>query len=186
MISSDGRRTLLLLARARIASQLAAETPIYPDRTTELSVHAGAFVTLRNRTAYPTLRGCIGRVEARESIYETILYVAGRAAFHDPRFAPIAPEEMDDLTIEISVLSAPVPVRNPGEIEVGVHGLIVSSRGDSGLLLPQVAPEQGWTRHQFLSGVCRKARLPEDAWKRDDVTLERFEALVFDELSERV
>jgi AmmeMemoRadiSam system protein A len=107
--------------------------------------------------------------------------MAVAAATRDPRFPPLRPDEIDLIVIEVSVLGDRTPIRDPREIEVGVHGLAISCRGQRGLLLPQVASESGWSAEEFLGRVCGKAQLPVDAWRAPDATVERFTAQVFAE-----
>jgi uncharacterized protein (TIGR00296 family) len=103
------------------------------------------------------------------------------AAVEDLRFAPVRGEELDDLTIEISVLTPFRRIRDPNEIEVGRHGIYIVSGGNRGLLLPQVATEYGWDLTTFLGQTCRKAGLPEDAWRSSSTSIQIFEAQVFSE-----
>ncbi len=146
----------------------------------------GVFVTLR---LYPEgdLRGCIGYPLPTLPLRLALERAAVAAATEDPRFRPVRASELDRLTVEVSVLTVPeVLVRGPPEaiaaaVRVGRDGLSVEGFGTSGLLLPQVAPEQGWTAEEFLAGVCEKAGLPANAWRRPGVILRRFEAEVFRE-----
>lgn len=169
---------LLTLARQSIAQYLEQGTvPEFSDPEPDLLRKSGAFVTLEQRGE---LRGCIGHILAKQPLYATVQQAAVSAATADPRFAPLTPEELEKISIEISVLS---PLKRPTdmeEIEVGRHGLLVAAEGTSGLLLPQVATEEGWTRQEFLRAVCRKAGLPEDAWQRG-AALYTFTAIVFSE-----
>jgi uncharacterized protein (TIGR00296 family) len=87
---------------------------------------------------------------------------------------------MNDISIEISVLTEPRVVRSPEEIVVGRDGIIIEMAGQRGLLLPQVAVEYGWTREEFLVHACRKAGLPDNAW-RNGARIYTFQALVFGE-----
>jgi len=144
----------------------------------------GVFVTLKR---YPSgaLRGCIGYPLPVFPLDAAIPRAALAAAVDDPRFPPVRSEELDRITIEVSVLTVPVPVRAarpddlPRAIEVGRDGLIVEGLGASGLLLPQVAPEQGWTEEELLDGTCEKAGLPPRAWRDPRVSVKRFEAEIF-------
>ncbi len=102
---------------------------------------------------------------------------ARAAAFDDNRFSPVTPEEATHLEIELSILSPAQPIRSE-EVEVGRHGLVISSHGRRGLLLPQVPVERGWDRTIFLEQTCRKAGLPADAWQKG-ATIEAFTAEVF-------
>ena len=123
--------------------------------------HRGAFVTLRVNGA---LRGCIGQVEAERPLVITVGECAAAAAVQDPRFPPVSPTELGDLDIEISVLSPLIDI-SPEEIEIGRHGLLISSGFQRGLLLPQVPLEWHWDAMRFLEETCRKAGLPRDAWQ---------------------
>jgi AmmeMemoRadiSam system protein A len=130
------------------------------------------------------LRGCIGRIGACQPLLETVKDVAVSSAFDDPRFPPLSPDEWPQVRIEISVLSPFERITDLQRITVGVHGLMVRNGHRSGLLLPQVATEQGWDREAFLSHSCRKAGLPADAWRSPDTRIEIFSATVFHETRE--
>lgn len=136
----------------------------------------GVFVTLKKRGQ---LRGCIGYVLPTKPLYLAVRDMAINSALRDPRFPPVAPEELPDLYVEISVMTLLQPVADPDEIVVGEDGLVIEARGQSGLLLPQVAPEQGWDRQRFLEGICMKAGLPPDAYTWEDATLHKFQAHIF-------
>lgn len=144
----------------------------------------GAFVTLERGDR---LRGCCGLPEYDGPLVEAVVRAAKRATLADPRFPSVSPPELSDLTVSVTALSPsePVPGDDPAAIreavEVGRHGLIVSHVRATGLLLPQVPVEQGWDTREFLRGVCRKAGLPPNAWRREDVDLERFTGQVFAE-----
>jgi uncharacterized protein len=148
----------------------------------------GVFVTLRR---HPTgaLRGCIGFPLPIHPLGRAIREAALSAATEDPRFPAVRGVELDGLTVEVSVLTVPVPVAGASpaervrEIRVGRDGLIVEGYGTSGLLLPQVAPEQGWSSQELLEGTCEKAGLPPTAWTDPRVRVRRFEADVFAERS---
>jgi AmmeMemoRadiSam system protein A len=125
------------------------------------------------------LRGCIGMIEARAPLWETIKRMAVQAAFEDPRFCGLAGDELDEIDIEISVLTPMRRIGDPSEIEIGNHGLFIRRGIRSGLLLPQVATEHNWNREQFVKWTCHKAGLPEEAWKDENVELYVFSADVF-------
>lgn len=178
-LSLADMRELLMLARASIECVL-NDSPMKRAQHLDKSLRepAGAFVTLHLRGE---LRGCIGYIEPRFPLHETIEEAAQKAAFEDPRFLPLSSEEFNDVEIEISVLSPLRKISDISEIEVGTHGLVVDAGYTRGLLLPQVATEYGWGRDQFLSHTCRKAGLPADAWKKKDVTISIFSSRVFSE-----
>lgn len=146
----------------------------------------GVFVTLKRHPS-GALRGCIGFPLPVFALADAIPRAALAAAVDDPRFPTVRASELGALVIEVSVLSVPEPIpsRRPDDrvaaVRVGRDGLIVEGLGSSGLLLPQVAPEQGWTSEEFLDGVCEKAGLPTRAWRDLRVTVKRFEAEVFGE-----
>ena len=105
--------------------------------------------------------------------------MAVAAGARDPRFPPVASHELDGLEVEVSVLGAVQPCQ-PEDVEVGRDGLVIEEGFRRGLLLPQVAMEQGWDRQEFLEATCRKAGLPSDAWQTG-ARLFRFEAVHFSE-----
>ena len=171
------RQALLALAREALESSVRGwPMPVAP--ADELFARrAGAFVTL---TEAGELRGCIGRPEPRDALWEVIVECAAAAALEDPRFTPVSPDELSRIRIEVSVLTPVRPVTDLRLVEVGRHGLVISQGGLRGLLLPQVAVEWGWTRDEFLSHTCRKAGLPHDAWQRGAEVF-AFEAEIFSE-----
>jgi len=169
---------LLTIARQAIVSYLSNGAPPLFTETGRLAQEGAAFVTL---TRDGQLRGCIGHTQAVQPLYQTVAECAVSAAVSDPRFPPVTREEIDDLDIEISVLTPMQLVSSLDEIEVGRDGLMMSSGRFRGLLLPQVATEYGWNRTEFLENTCRKAGLPTDAYKSSNVQIFRFQALVFGE-----
>jgi AmmeMemoRadiSam system protein A len=177
-LTEEEKRALLHTAREAINARLSKTQGKYPPATGTLSAPCGAFVTLRKRGS---LRGCIGFVTAARPLAETIREVAVSSAFEDPRFPPLRREELEDISIEISVLSPLERITDPDRIRVGTHGIMIKRGFHSGLLLPQVATEQGWDRDTFLTHTCYKAGLPADAWKDPDSRIEIFSALVFHE-----
>ncbi|MFQ6059317.1 MAG: AmmeMemoRadiSam system protein B [Anaerolineae bacterium] len=163
-LSPAEKARLLAMARETIARFLEdGFAPLYSVTEPELLRKSGAFVTLKE---HGELRGCIGYTRAERPLYLTVQAAALAAAVQDRRFPPVAPEELKDIEIEISVLSPLRPISDVSEIQVGKHGLFIVKGQKSGLLLPQVATEQGWDWEQFLRGVCRKAGLPEDCWQK--------------------
>jgi AmmeMemoRadiSam system protein A len=111
-------------------------------------------------------------------LLETVARMAVAAAIEDGRFEPVTEAELDELSIEVSALSPLEPIR-PEDVEVGRHGLLIGHGGRRGVLLPQVPEEHGWDRETFLVHTCRKAGLPDDAWKKPGVELLAFTADVF-------
>jgi AmmeMemoRadiSam system protein A len=177
MTSGDDRQLLLELARDAIEALVRVQTMPAPGHSPIFSRMAGAFVTIHKRGQ---LRGCIGHVEADEPLGRVIARCAVAAASSDPRFSPVAPDELRDLHIELSILGPLEPIQGLDDIEVGRHGLVVQQGFSRGLLLPQVAVEWKWDRETFSAETCRKAGLAPDAWTKG-AKMWRFEAEVFAE-----
>jgi AmmeMemoRadiSam system protein A len=177
-LAEQDRSILLQTAREAIGARLARRPPLFPPAPPSLSTLCGAFVTLKVRGE---LRGCIGHITASQPLVEAVKDVAVSSAFDDPRFPPLSPEEWPRVRIEISVLSPFECITDLQRITVGVHGIMVRNGHRSGLLLPQVATEQGWDREAFLAHCCRKAGLPVDAWRSPETRIEIFSATVFQE-----
>lgn len=183
MIGENQRAFLLSLARAAIVSYLDNKVPVPACPADALyRREVGAFVTLHKAGI---LRGCIGYVRGVKPLYETIIDMARAAAFDDFRFGAVGAEELDELQIEISVLSEMIPVQDESEIKVGRDGLMIISGMHSGLLLPQVAVEWNWDVTTFLQETCRKAGLHRDCWNSPNCRILRFSAEIFSEKNEK-
>ena len=177
-LSESDRRSLLELARRAIDEAVSLQKPSgNPSQRGVFAEKRGVFVTIHARGR---LRGCIGVVEAIEPLGQSIARCAASAALEDPRFSPVRAEEIHDLQIEISLLSAPEPI-HPESIEVGKHGLLISQGSKRGLLLPQVAVEHKLGREQFLEETCRKAGLDVKAWQEPETQILGFLCEVFRE-----
>jgi hypothetical protein len=122
----------------------------------------GCFVTIK---LHENLRGCIGCFTSETPLCQTVQEFAIAAASRDPRFYPLHSNELNDITIEISVLSSLVKIESFDEIQVGTHGMYIEKNMYRGVLLPQVATEYGWDKTTFLAQTCLKAGLEPDAWK---------------------
>ena len=178
MLTEDDKSALLRLAREAVVSEVGG-VPSSPALARELPEASGVFVTLKRRGQ---LRGCIGTLHCRAGLAQEVARTARESATQDPRFPPVAVDEVPELSLEISVLGPleEIDPAAPGAIVIGKHGLVVEQGHRRGLLLPQVAPEWGWDVPQFLRQTCRKAGLPDDAWQRG-ARVFRFEADVFGE-----
>jgi hypothetical protein len=179
-----------LVKAARYAIELYLSNPHFDRKIIEGSIKEfrqkyGVFVTLEYG---PTrvLRGCVGFPEPVTILSNDIVEAALAAAFGDPRFVPVSQSELDDLTVEISILTPAKPLASKGkeregEVIVGKDGLIVRYGATSGLLLPIVAVEERWDSKRFLEEVCFKAGLQKDYWMRPGVNIYKFETQVFRE-----
>ncbi len=175
-LTPSDQKLLLRIAR-RTVEQYVREGSVPEIEVTSLALKeiGASFVTLKKHGA---LRGCIGHIIARVPLYHCVQQMAVAACSQDRRFPPVRPEELDYLEYEISVLTPLEEVENILEVEVRRDGLYLRKGMRSGLLLPQVATEQGWDRDEFLSHTCLKAGLPPDAWK-SGAEIYRFQAQVF-------
>lgn len=177
--SVEERTELLGIARETIEYYLKKrDKPILDDVNEKFKEKRGVFVTLHKKG---DLRGCIGYPLPISPLFTAIIENAVSSAFEDPRFPPIETEELNEIDIEISVLTIPEKVKSPEDVKVGVDGIIISKHGNRGLLLPQVPVEQEWDLDQYISYGCIKAGLSGDEWK-NGVDIEVFQAEVFGEL----
>jgi AmmeMemoRadiSam system protein A/AmmeMemoRadiSam system protein B len=175
-LSDSDQQELMEIARQALELMVRRNRVYDPRiRNARLDTPAGAFVTLKK---HGRLRGCIGFIEPPGPLCQAVALAAGAAATRDHRFPPVEPEELSSIEIEISILTPPRRIRDPDQVTVGKHGLIVSRGERRGLLLPQVPVENRWDRRTFLQQACIKAGLPRDAW-RNGAELFVFEALVF-------
>jgi hypothetical protein len=176
-LSEEEKKALLGHARRSIECRLQGKPLPEPAWVSDaIQEKRGAFVSLKKNGR---LRGCIGYIEARKPLVQTVSEMAQAAAFKDPRFPPLKKEELAGLDIEISVLTPLKKISDVDEIEVGKHGLYVVKGFHSGLLLPQVATEYRWDRLTFLQETCYKAGLPADAWQDKATEIYTFSAEVF-------
>lgn len=175
--SREEKEEMLNIAKKSIENAVQRKKLMeYNPENLSLNEKRGAFVTLKKKGS---LRGCIGYVLPHKELYNTIIEVAESAAMHDPRFSPVTENELENIEIEISVLTVPEKISNIKDIEVGKHGIIIEKGFNKGLLLPQVATEYGWDRITFLEHTAMKAGLSSKEWK--DANIKIFSAEVFGE-----
>ena len=164
-LTRQEKDALLTIARKSVETAV-REHKLYerfPAELEALSEDRGAFVTL---TIHGRLRGCIGYVSPIKPLYVAVRDAAEEAALNDRRFPPVTVAELGDLEYEVSVLSGMRRVLDIHEIRIGRDGLLVRNGSVEGLLLPQVAVDEGFDRLTFVEETCRKAGLPNDAWLR--------------------
>lgn len=178
------REYLLKLARQSIENKLNTGKTYSPDMPDDaaLRIERAVFVTL---TENGVLRGCIGHMHAHQPLYQAVAEMAESAAFSDPRFPQVRKDELDNIEIEISILSPMQQIDDWRKIRLGVDGVWVRKGYQSGVFLPQVATETGWDLETFLRNLCsHKAGLSPDAYKRDDVELFVYQVEKFRESDE--
>jgi AmmeMemoRadiSam system protein A len=176
-LSRDDKATLYAIARTAIESALNGIKPPHSEITSDiLREKRGAFVSLH---LHGNLRGCIGYIQPSRPLHKTVQEMSIAAALQDPRFDPVTKQELEELEIEISVLTPMVRIEHTQEIEIGRHGLYIVSGPYHGLLLPQVATSYSWDRKTFLEHTCEKAGLPKNAWMDKNTEIYIFSADIF-------
>lgn len=175
-LSDAQKKSLITLAKDAILAVFEHREPCFPNDAA-FEQKRGLFVSLH---LDGELRGCIGYIHPYKSIAQSVAEMAVAAAFEDHRFVQLKQDELDSLHIEISLLSPLVALKDIDQIQVGRDGLLLQHPHGSGLLLPQVATEYGWSRDEFLQHLCAKAGVHRQAFKDPDAKLFSFEAQVFD------
>lgn len=177
-LSEEARSDLCQIVERELANAAGgmAASAEQPELEGDMGRYRGVFVTYFESGA---LRGCIGTLRPVYPLAVGTAMMARAAALEDPRFPPIAESELAGITYEISVLTPLELMEDPLSVRIGTDGLLIVKDGRSGVLLPQVPAEAGWTTaEQFLEGLCQKAGLPSGSWG-DGATLFRFQAEVF-------
>ncbi len=183
ILRNDSTRFTLTDADKKLLKEIACQSirdsldgkPLRNMQHTTLNVKCGAFVSLHK---HGTLRGCIGHFGEDYPLYEIVAEMARAAAFEDPRFSPVRREELDDIDIEISVLTPMRRIQSLDEFELHRHGIYIRKGYRSGTFLPQVADEVNWTKEEFVAHCSQdKAGLGWDGWR--DAEMYVYEAIVF-------
>lgn len=181
-LGATAERALLRIARRSLQAYLGDGQRIaFEPADDKLARPGAAFVTLRRDGR---LRGCIGHMEPTAPLWQMVRDRAIDAAVRDSRFPEVTAEELDQIEIEISVLTPRQPVGDPlAEIEIGRDGVWLRLGNHRGVFLPQVPLEQGWkTVEQYLDHLCRKAHIfQRGCWRSDQAEIQRFQAIVFSE-----
>ena len=186
MLKLDEGKKAVVFARNIIEKFVRNSKINVPDLEGVFNEKQGAFVTIHT---YPEhdLRGCIGIPLPVMSLKDAIIEGA-QSATRDPRFLPLNENELNNIVIEVTILTKPelIEVKQPNdylsEIEIGRDGLIVEQGFYKGLLLPQVPVEQGWDKEEFLSNTCMKAGLMPDAWFDKNTKISKFSGQIFTEI----
>jgi AmmeMemoRadiSam system protein A len=179
-LPADSQRRLMEIARLtleRVACARSFEDACTSDPHLE-KIGYGAFVSLFNKRS---LRGCVGICTPSSALREVVIEMTEAAATRDRRVKPVRADEIEQIHIDISVISSLTRSSVPLSLEVGKHGLHVVCARKRGVLLPQVAVEYGWDIETFLQQTCLKAGLAKDAWRRPDTTVSSFTALIIEE-----
>lgn len=178
-LNAHEQQALLDIARqAIILGVQFGQEYVEPREEKVLNQRNGCFVTIKQNDQ---LRGCIGNFQSELPLFKEVAKMAQASATKDPRFYPLKKEDLDNFSLEISVLSPLQKIEDIEEIEVGRHGIYIEKSFYRGVLLPQVATEHNWDRQTFLKQTCIKAGLPTDAWEAEDADIYVFSAQVFGE-----
>lgn len=181
-LKESDKEQLLQMARHSIDSYLRTGILPHPgvkDLPSDLKESAGAFVTLWKDSQ---LRGCIGSFLSQKPLYQIIQEMAVAAATNDTRFEPVTPEEMEEISIEISVLTPLRRIHSISEFKLGRDGIYMINGHQSGTFLPQVSKETQWNAEEFLGHCARdKAHIGWEGWKDKNTELYTYQALVFGE-----
>ncbi len=175
IVADAARADLLEVARTAVAvasrslGSGALESAMHAPPATPL--HAAAFVTL---TEAGELRGCMGMLDPERPVRDSVAEAAACATRADPRFRPVTPEELPRLRIDVSVLGPMTPLADPLSWRLGTDGIVVQLGSRRGLLLPEVADENGLDRIAMLDIATRKAGLPKDAWRDREAVVSAF------------
>ena len=174
------KKILLKTAYDTVTAVINGKRPPVPKcEDPQLNANCGCFVTLKT---HERLRGCIGQFTSNIPLIELVVEMATASAVSDSRFFsnPITPAQLNDLDVEISVLSPLKKTNDPLSLRLGVDGIYIKKGYASGCFLPQVATETGWTKEEFLGNCCsHKAGLSPDAWKDKKTEVYLFSAEVF-------
>ena len=177
-LNDEDKRMLKDIALTSIKDSLDGKRIVEPTLNSQFSIlnsRCGAFVSLHKQGR---LRGCIGHFGEDVPLHEIVAEMARAAAFEDPRFMPVTKDELDDIDIEISVLTPMRRIQSLDEFQLHKHGIYIKKGYRSGTFLPQVADEVNWTKEEFVGHCAQdKAGIGWDGWK--DAELYVYEAIVF-------
>jgi len=174
------KQILLKTARDTVEAVVKGKSQcVFESADPALNANCGCFVTLKTQGR---LRGCIGQFTSDIPLIELVAEMAKSSVSADPRFVNdrLTVDELNQLEIEISVLSPLERTDDPLSLRPGTDGIYIKKGFASGCFLPQVATEAGWSKEEFLSYCCaHKAGLSSDAWKEPDTEVYLFTAEVF-------
>ena len=189
MLSSKDGIKSVNFARNIIEQFVKSKTTPSDDLGRPFTEKQGVFVTIHTFPNHD-LRGCIGIPLPVMPLKDAIIE-GGKSATRDPRFPPLEERELDNIIIEVTILTKPelIEIKDTkdylSKIKIGRDGLIVEQGFYKGLLLPQVPVEQRWDKETFLSHTCMKAGLNPDTWFDKNIKISKFSGQIFTETSPR-
>ena len=173
-LSNHEAELLLVYGEQCLRSAVGGQAPPAPPETAVLGEPLGLFATLRIRGS---LRGCIGQFAGKQPLGELFCRVVRDSALSDHRFQPVAPSELEEITLELSLLGRSYAKEDPEQFVLGSEGIILQARGRRSVFLPEVATEQGWDLATTLTHLARKAGLSPDAWQDEEATFQAFRSV---------
>lgn len=178
LLDENAQQEALEIANTTLKNYLNdQETPAATPESPFLYQQLGVFVTLEKEGQ---LRGCIGAFEPKTPLYETLRDTTVSSASKDPRFSPVKKEELQEIAIEISVLTPRRKIASWEDFNLGSQGIVIENGLKSGTFLPQVAKDTDWSKEKFLEELCiQKADLPKDCYKDPNSNIYVYEAQVF-------
>jgi len=184
MMDTDIGITAVRMARSAITREVTGERSVYSTGM-PYNEPSGVFVTINT---FPSLhlRGCIGFVEPVYPLPEALEHAAASAC-HDPRFNDLGENELNDIVVEVTILTQPkmINVKDKNDllnvIKIGRDGLMLEYRGRRGVFLPQVPVEWEWDVTEYLENLCMKAGVGKDRWKENDCRILAFQGRIFKE-----
>ena len=169
-LDTKEKNYLLEIARSSLNKLLGKKADQFSHGIDSLDLslqNVGAFVTLNVKG---DLRGCIGQMRSEDNVERLIRSMAISAATKDNRFKAIASEELDDLTIEISIVSEMKKISSIEEFDTVKNGIYIKKGALSGTFLPQVAQDTGWDKEELLGRCSRdKAGIGWDGWRNAEL-----------------
>ena len=178
VLSPDEERKILGFVRGVISAACTGGNDPEAPEIPCLAEKGACFVMLRENGA---VRGCIGTLEAFESLADNLRRNAENAAFSDPAFPPLEADELAFTTIEVSILASPRRLASPEEADMEREGLQIVAGPRRAVFLPQVVREQHWSMAEAWENLARKAGLAADAWREKTTELYAFGIAIFSE-----
>jgi len=184
-LTQSEKEKLLEIARVALYEAIIENKRVQIDPNVvpaKLKMHLGAFVTLNKNN---NLRGCIGRFEPNQPLYEVIVDMAIASALQDTRFNKVTKEELKEIELEISVLTPRKKIESLDEIVIGKHGIYIQNGRKNGTFLPQVATEMHWGVQEFVE-KCATNKAGISLKELKDTEIFTYEAIVFKLASHRI
>lgn len=176
--SEKDKKFLLEFARQTLTAYLTNKSVIdLPKVSDKLLQKRGVFVTL---TKNNELRGCIGNIEPIYPLIKGVQQNVIAAATEDPRFLPVELNELNDLKIEISILTEPQETKLE-DIRIGTDGVILKYGSYQATYLPQVWEYFNNNRDKFFSNLAQKAGLAASDYLNPKIKFFKYQAIVFSE-----